>query len=257
MLVRRFATFGNRLRCVAGSQWRRYDRARGRNAMTLTLYMHPISTVSRPVSLFIAEKNLPVEEKVLNLMEAEHKGAAYLAINPNGQVPALVEGDFRMAESSAILKYLASRFDCPEYPNDLEQRAKVDEAMDWFNTNFYREFGYGLLYPQIFPHHKRPSEAFHAGVIAWGKQKTQAALNILDVSMLGANDYVANNRISIADYFGVCLLTAGETIGCTYGDYPNVCRWIAAMKQLKSWRRVNETFAGFAASMKDRAFERV
>jgi hypothetical protein len=35
--------------------------------MTLTLYMHPISTVSRPVSLFIAEKNLPVELKTLDL----------------------------------------------------------------------------------------------------------------------------------------------------------------------------------------------
>jgi glutathione S-transferase len=225
--------------------------------MMLTLYMHPISTVSRPVSLFIAEKELPVTEKVLDLMAGEHKGAGYLAINPNGQVPSLAEGDFRMAESSAILKYLASRFDCPEYPKDLKERAKVDEAMDWFNTNLYRDFGYGLLYPQIFPHHKRPSEEFHSGVVAWGKQKTQAALRILDVNMLGANDYVANDRISIADYFGVGLLTAGETIGCTYGDYPNVCRWIGSMKQLKSWNRVNEVFNGFAASMKGKDFERV
>jgi glutathione S-transferase len=58
--------------------------------MMLTLYMHPISTVSRPISLFIAEKELPVTEKVLDLMAGEHKGAGYLAINPNGQVPSLV-----------------------------------------------------------------------------------------------------------------------------------------------------------------------
>lgn len=225
--------------------------------MSLTLYMHPISTVSRPVSLFIAEKNLPVEEKGLNLQAGEHKSPEYLAINPNGQVPALVEGDFRMAESSAILKYLASRFDCPEYPKDLKERAKVDEAMDWFNTNLYRDFGYGLLYPQIFPHHKRPGDEFHNGVVAWGKEKTKAALNILDTKILGANDYVANNKISIADYFGVGLLTAGETIGCTYGDYPNVCRWIGAMKKLKTWDRVNAGFNGFAGSMKGKEFERV
>jgi glutathione S-transferase len=168
-----------------------------------------------------------------------------------------VDGDFRLAESSAILKYLASRFDCPEYPTQLQERAKVDEAMDWFNTNLYRDFGYGLLYPQIFPHHKRASEEAHASVIAWGKQKTQAALRILDAHMIGANDYVANNRISIADYFGVGLLTAGETIGCTYGDYPNICRWIGSMKKLKSWASVNEVFYGFAGSMKGREFERV
>lgn len=195
-------------------------------------------------------------EKVLDLMSGEHKGAAYLAINPNGQVPTLVDGDFRMAESSAILKYLASRFDCPEYPKDLKERAKVDEAMDWFNTNLYRDFGYGLLYPQIFPHHKRPSDEAHSSVVAWGKDKTKAALKILDAN-IGANDYVANNKISIADYFGVGLLTAGGTIGCTYGDYPNVCRWIGTMKKLKTWNRVNEVFNGFAGSMAGKTFERV
>ena len=225
--------------------------------MTLTLYMHPISTVSRPVSLFIAEKNLPVAEKALDMMNGEHKVDAYLAINPNGQVPSLVEGDFRMAESSAILKYLASRFDCPEYPRDLKERAKVDEAMDWLNTNFYRDFGYGLLYPQIFPHHKRPTDEFHAGVVAWGKDKTKAALAILDARILGSNDYLANNRISIADYFGIGLVTAGETIGCTYDDYANVRRWVANMKKLSSWARVNATFNGFAASMQGRQFERL
>jgi glutathione S-transferase len=225
--------------------------------MTLTLYTHPISTVSRPVALFIAEANLPVTERVLDLMAGEHKGPDYLAINPNGLVPCLVDGDFRLSESSAILKYLAARFERAEYPRDLKERAKVDEAMDWFNTGFYREFGYGLLYPQLFPHHQRPSEEIQRGVIAWGKEKTKASLAILDVHMIGAGDYVANNRLSIADYFGACLLTAGETIGCSYSDYPNIVRWLSTMKKLPSWARVNEVFNGFAASMKGRDFERV
>ena len=42
------------------------------SAMTLKLYMHPVSTVSRPVRLFIAEKNLPVTEQVVDLMTGEH-----------------------------------------------------------------------------------------------------------------------------------------------------------------------------------------
>ena len=40
--------------------------------------------------------------------------------------------------------------------------------MDWLNTQFYRDFGYGLVYPQLFPHHKRRSDEAHAGAIAWG-----------------------------------------------------------------------------------------
>lgn len=225
--------------------------------MTLTLYMNPVSTAARPVMLFVAEKQLPVTERVVDLMQGEHKGAAYLAINPSGQVPALEEGDFRMSESSAILKYLAARFNAPEYPTDLKERAKVDAAMDWFNTNFYRDYGYGLIYPQIFPHHKRPSDEVQAAHVAWGKEKTQAALGILDRGIIGANDYVANNRISIADYFGAGILCAGELIGCTFEGYPNVQRWIGNMKRLASWDRVHEAMYGFAGALKGRAFERV
>jgi len=223
----------------------------------LTLYMNPVSTAARPVMLFIAEKNLPVEQKLVDLMAGEQRGAAYAAVNPSKLVPALAEGDFRMSESSAILKYLASRFDAAEYPKQLEQRAKVDEMMDWFNTQFYRDFGYGLLYPQLFPHHKRRSNEAQAAHVEWGKAKTCAWLEILDKDILGSNDYVANNKISIADYLGAGFMSAGELIGCTYADYPNVRRWLARMAELKCWDQVHEAMRGFAGAMKDRQFERV
>lgn len=225
--------------------------------MTLKLYMHPVSTVSRPVRLFIQEKNLPVEEQVVDLMTGEHMKPEYGAINPSKQVPVLEEDDFRLPESSAILKYLASRFDCPEYPKDLKQRARVDAAMDWINTMLYRDLGYGLLYPQIFPHHKRPSDEQQKGTVAWGKEKCKTALAILDKDMLGKNDYLANNQISIADYFGVCIVTAGELIGCQFNDFPNVKRWIGNMQKLKSWGPVNEVMYGFAGSLKGQQFETV
>ena len=225
--------------------------------MALKLYMHPVSTVSRPVMLFIQEKGLPVTPQVVDLMTGEHMKPEYGAINPSKQVPVLEEGDFRLPESSAILKYLASRFDCPEYPKDLKQRAKVDAAMDWINTMLYRDFGYGLLYPQIFPHHKRPTDEQHKGVVAWGKDKCTSTLAVLDKDILGKNDWIANNQISIADYFGTCILTAGELIGCTFDGFPNVQRWIGAMKKLPSWGQVNEVLYGFAGSLKGQQFERV
>ncbi len=225
--------------------------------MAMTLYMNPVSTACRPVSLLIAEKKLPVTEQFVDLMKGEHRGAAFTAINPCCLVPVLEDGDFRIAESSAILKYLASRFEVPEYPKDVKQRAKVDEAMDWFNTQFYRDFGYGLLYPQVFPHHKRPTADQQQGTIEWGKNKAKAWLEILDQHMLGKDDYVANNRISIADYFGACLVTAGELIGCTFEDYPNVQRWLARMKTFPSWGKVNEVMYGFAASLREMKFQTV
>jgi glutathione S-transferase len=223
----------------------------------MKLYMHPVSMTSRPVRLFIAENNIPVEEQVVDLFTGEHYKEPFLAINPNHMVPVLEDGDFRLTESSAILKYLADKINSPAYPKDLKQRAKVDAAMDWINTMLYRDFGYGLLYPQIFPHHKRPTDEQHKGTIAWGKEKCKNAFAILDRDILGKNDYLSNNTISIADYFGACIVTAGELIGCEFGDYPNVKRWIGNMQKLKSWASVNEVMYGFAGSLKGQQFETV
>jgi glutathione S-transferase len=223
----------------------------------LKLYMHPASTVSRPVSLFIAEKKLPVTLQVVDLMTGEHYKDEYTAVNPSRLVPTLEEGDFRLTESSAILKYLASKFDAPEYPRDLQKRARVDEAMDWFNTQFYRDFGYGLLYPQLFAHHKRPTAEHHAGTIAWGRDKARAWLGVLDRNIIGNKPYVCGNEITIADYFGACLVTAGEIIGCTFEEFPNVRRWLGNVKKLEHWSKVNEVMYGFAASVKGQEFETV
>ena len=139
----------------------------------MKLYMHPVSNTSRPVILFIEENKLPVDLEVVDLMTGAHLQEPYLSINPNGLVPTLVDGDFVLTESSSIIKYLADKFNLPTYPKDLKARAKVNELMDWFNTGFYRDYAYGVVYPQIYPHHKRPSDELQKGTIEWGKGLTK------------------------------------------------------------------------------------
>jgi glutathione S-transferase len=221
----------------------------------MKLYMHPVSMTSRPVRLFIAENNLAVEEQVIDLMTGEHHKEPYVKINPNKQVPVLDDGDFRLTESSAILKYLADKFNLPSYPKDLKQRAKVNEMMDWFNTQFYRDWGYGMIYPQIFPHHKRPSEAIQKGTIEWGKQNAAGWLQVLNDHWLGPKkQYLCGDQITIADYFGIGLLSLGEIIRCDFSQYPNITRWIGNMKKLKSWAKINEVFYGLKDMVKDQPF---
>lgn len=103
----------------------------------MKLYMYPVSTASRPVALLIVEKKLPVENVVVDLMTGAHHHEPYVSLNPNSLVPMLEDGDFRLTESSAILKYLANSFDLPEYPEELKARARVNEVMDWFLTQLY------------------------------------------------------------------------------------------------------------------------
>ena len=224
----------------------------------MKLYMHPVSMTSRPVRLFIAESGIDVDEQLVDLMAGEHYEEPFTAINPNRLVPVLEDGDFRLTESSAILKYLADKIDSPAYPKDLRERAKVNEMMDWFNTNFYRDYAYGWIYPQLFPHHRRPSDEVHRATIAWGKERAKGWLQILNDHWLGPNKpYLCGERITIADHFGVCLLTLGEVIRCDFSAYPNIQRWLANMKRLPSWPKVNEALYGYAEAVKDQTFDAI
>jgi len=222
----------------------------------MKLYMHPVSMTSRPVRLFIAENGIEVEEQIVDLMTGEHYQEPFVSINPNRLVPVLEDGDLRLTESSAILKYLADKINSPAYPKDLKQRAKVNEMMDWFNTNFYREYGYNFIYPQIFPHQRRPSDEAQNATVAWGKERAQNWLKILNDHWIGPkNAYLCGDKITIADYLGVCFLTLGELIRCDFSAYPNVARWLANMKRLKSWPEVNEALYGFADAVKEQPFD--
>jgi glutathione S-transferase len=223
----------------------------------MKLYMHPISATSRPVRLFIAENGLKVDEQVVDLRAGEHVKPDYTAINPSQLVPVLEDGDLRLTESSAILKYLAEKLGLPSYPTDLKKRAKVDEVMDWLNTQFYRDWAYNLCYPQLFPHHKRRSDEAHEGAVQWGKEKSQRWMQILNDHWIGKNQYLVGNEITIADYFGSGLVTLGEAIQTDFRKYPNVARWLENMKKLKTWRQVNEAFDGLVGSTKGKKFETV
>jgi glutathione S-transferase len=221
----------------------------------MKLYMHPVSMTSRPVRLFIAEKGIEAEEEVVDLFTGAHHQEPYCSINPNRLVPLLEDGDFRLTESSAILKYLADKYDLPEYPKDLKARARVNELMDWFNTNFYREWAYGMIYPQIFPHHKRRSDEAHEGAIEWGKTNAENWMQILNDCWIGPKKaYLTGDTPTIADYFGVCLITLGEVVGTDFSKYPNVARWIGNMKKLSRWDEVNEVFNGLVAQNKGQEF---
>lgn len=224
----------------------------------MKLYMHPVSTTSRAIRLFIAEEGIDVDEQVVDILTGEHYQEPYESMNPNHLVPMLEDGGFRLTESSAILKYLADKTDSPAYPKDLQKRAKVNEIMDWFNSNLYREYGYHLIYPQLFPHHKREPEAAQHATLAWGKEKSKDWLQILNDFWIGPDQaYLCGDDITIADYFAACILTVGEVIRCDFSAYPNVARWLANMKKLKSWGPVNEVMYGYVETVRDQEFEAI
>ncbi|HEY2397160.1 MAG TPA: glutathione S-transferase family protein [Rudaea sp.] len=224
----------------------------------MKLYMHPVSTAARPVRLLIAENGITCDEELVDITTGAHHQPPYASLNPSRLVPMLDDDGFRLTESSAILKYLADKYDLPSYPKDLKKRARVNEVMDWLNTQLYRDLGYGVVYPQLFPHHKRRSDEAHAGAIDWGQQGARKWLQVLNDHWIGPNNaYLCGNDVTIADYFGSGIVSIGELIGCDFAAFPNVQRWLGSMRKLKSWDQVNAMFNGFAGMNKGKEFARV
>jgi len=221
----------------------------------MKLYYHPASTTSRIVMLCAAEENIALDYQVVDLFTGEHMKPPYSDKNPSCLVPMIEDGDFRLTECSTIIKYLAGQAGAASWPKDARARAKVSEMMDWFNTNLYRDFAYGLVYPQAFPTHKRRSDEAQASTLEWGKEKSKIWLKVLDQHLIGPKrSYLVGDSITVADYLGAQMVGLGELIRCNLSAYPNVERWMRNMKALKSWPKVNEVFYGFAASVKDTPF---
>lgn len=215
----------------------------------MKLYCDPLSTTCRPILLLAAEDELRLELQHVDLMSNETSSEAYGSVNPNRIVPYLVDGDHEMGESSAILKYLAEKTGSPSYPTDLKERAKVNEAMDWFNTHFYRDFVYALIYPQVMPAEKRPDPAGVQAMMRYAEPKAGKWLGVLEQHMLGDRPFVCGDAVSLADYFGACLVSTGWTVAYDFSPYPNIQAWLARMSARPSWPVANAAFNGWISAV--------
>ena len=221
----------------------------------MQLYADPISTTSRPILLFLAEHPAAVDFVTVSLMEGGHQKPEYAVLNPNKCVPTLADGDFVLTESSAILKYLADRTGSAAYPGELHARARVNQLMDWFNTGFYRDFGYGVVYPQTLPNYRNENPVTQADVIKAGEERARRWLAVLNDNWLAEGPFLTGSEVTIADYLGASYVTIADWIGYDLSDYPKVTAWIEAMRARPSWGETHAAFDGLVAYMRSQQLQ--
>lgn len=217
----------------------------------MEFYHDPGSTSSRAVLLFAAEHRLPLRQKLVSLMSGANHAPEFERLNPNKAVPVLKDGDLVLTEGSAILKYLADLAGSPTYPTDLKSRAQVNSAMDWFNTNFYAEFGLGFVYPQVLPHHRYADPDTQKAVIERGRQRALFRFDVLD-RRIGEHggDHVLGSEISLADYLGSIYVSIGDYVDFDLAPWPNVARWMEGMRARPCWDEVNSVFYKWREAMR-------
>lgn len=220
----------------------------------MKIYTFDGSPTSRMVLLFCAEERIEFEKVDVDLLAGAHISESYRSINPCSLVPVLEDGDFRLTESSSILKYLADKFESKAYPRELKRRAKVNEVMDWLNTSLYRVVGYNFVYPQLYPHHRREPEEVNQGTIRWGRERTEQYLQLLDRHWLGNKRFLCGDEITLADYFGAPILAQLDLVRANLAPFENITRWMGEMRKLPSWDAVHSMHKQYTASLADRKF---
>jgi glutathione S-transferase len=99
----------------------------------LTIWGRPNSVNVQKVLWCLSELELTYERIDAGMQFGKNREADYLAMNPNGRIPTLVDGDYVLWESNSIMRYLCMAYGqlSPIYPQDARRRAAVDRWLDW------------------------------------------------------------------------------------------------------------------------------
>jgi glutathione S-transferase len=157
------------------------------------LYHFPYSQHARRVVSLLEAASLQYELRHVDMGKGEHLSAAYLAINPNHQVPTLIDGDLTLHESNAILRYLCHKHGLTDwYPSDLKHRARVDQWLDW-NQSRLSPAVIDIVRNKVFLGDKGDKTA-----IARGEERLRELGPILEAG-LGADVFLTGAGPTIAD----------------------------------------------------------
>lgn len=197
----------------------------------LTLYSYPESGNSYKVRLLLSFLKLPHEIVDVDLMADEQHGAAYLAINPRGEVPALRDGDLLLRDSAAILVYLASTYaPDPWYPHEPHAMATITEwlafAASWVQ--------YGVFTARALVAFGIPANGLPPGFPASLEEariRGARSLEILDEHLL-QQPWLAGGRPSIADVANFPYVALAPMGDIALEPYPAVLAWIARFREL-------------------------
>jgi GSH-dependent disulfide-bond oxidoreductase len=176
------------------------------------------------VSIALEELGLPYELKVLNLSANEQKAPAFLAINPNGRIPAIVdrdEDDFAVFESGACLVYLAEKTG-RLLPSDVRGRSRV---MQWL---MFQMGGIGPMMGQANVFFRYFPEKIPAAIDRY-QGESRRLFRVLD-GHLKDHEYLAGDY-SIADIANWAWVRTHRWSGVEVDDLPHLRRWRDTIRQ--------------------------
>jgi glutathione S-transferase len=203
----------------------------------MKLYGFPLSGHSHRAELFLNLLQLPYEFVPMPLAGGKHRTPEFLSLNAFGEVPVLEDGDVVLADSTAILVYLASKYDDSGrwLPRDPVAAANVQR---WLSAASGK-IAYGPAAARLVTVFGAPLDHERAKSIA------TRLFEVLEQELSGRR-YLVGEHASIADVAAFSYIEHAPEGGVSLKPYPNIRAWLANVRALPGFVAMQATQAGVA-----------
>ena len=198
----------------------------------MKLYGFPPSPNTWKVRAVAAHLGIPLELEFVDLTKP--RTPDYLALNPTGRAPTLVDGDLILWESNAIMQYLASRAANTLWPNDARARADIMRWQSWQLAHWGKEACEPLIFQRLV---KKivglgaPDEA----MLAKGTEAFNREARVLDAH-LSNRPYLVGNAVTLADFAVAAPLFYSKEAELPVAPYARLQDWFTRVSALPAWR---------------------
>ena len=203
-----------------------------------TVYGFPLSSPYNKVRYVANYLGIALNLKMIDAISGEHQTEQYLQLNPVGKVPVLVDGDFKLFESNAIIRYLAREQSSKLYPDDPGQTALVDQWLDFVSIHIgnamNRVFGNRVIFPMVG--------------IEIDERSINDGLSFLDRFLPVLNQqliqypYLAGEQLTLADFNLVALLDPAEMAGIDLSPYPQLQQHLSQLQQTTWYQQCHQHY---------------
>ena len=205
----------------------------------------PASPNTWKVRAVAVHLDIAIEFEFVDLTKGESHTPDYLALNPTGRTPTLVDGAFALWESTAIMQYLGSQKPNTLWPDDARARADIMHWQSWQLAHWGAEACGPLLFQRVVKQVAKlgaPDEA----IVAKGLECFDRDAVILDAH-LAKQPYLVGNAVTLADFSVAAPLFYAERAALPLAPYAHVRDWFARLAALPCWQQTMPQFTAAAA----------
>ena len=198
----------------------------------MKLYGFPPSPNTWKVRAVAAQLGLALDCELVDLTKP--RTPDYLALNPAGRTPTLVDGDFVLWESNAIMQYLAGRAANALWPNDARLRADIMRWQSWQLAHWSKDACEPLIFQRLVKAllNLGPPDA---AILAKGTETFHREARLLDAH-LANRSYLVGSGITLADFSVAAPLFYAKEAELPLEPYLRLRDWFARVSALPAWR---------------------